>query len=66
MVAYSLVDADEPVGLFVEVPEGRNIISAWEPDASGSFLRWSLNREDGDLLAVGSGNGGLPNRFGAP
>ena len=67
VTAYVLLDSeDRHVGLIIEVPNSRTFVKAWQPGPTGAFLSWSLNREDGEVVAVGSSMGHVPSRFGAP
>ncbi len=67
LTAYLLLDPDgRHVGLIIEVPNSRTFVQAWQPGLTGAFRNWSLNREGGEVVAVGSGMGDVPSRFRGP
>jgi len=67
LTLYAILDPEgRHVGVVAEVPESNTFVKAWQPAPTGGFFSWSLNREDGEVLAMGAGNGGTPTVFYAP
>ena len=67
LTLYAILDPEgRHVGVVAEVPESNTFVKAWQPAPTGGFFSWSLNREDGEVLAMGAGDGGAPTVFFAP